>query len=432
MNRAPRALVASALLLLAGLSGCRSAGPGAPPAPAVPAPPAAASVATTDPVVILISIDGFRAEYFDRLQPPALTRLAARGVRSEGLIPQFPSKTFPNHYTIVTGLRLPRHGIVSNNMVDPGLPGRFSMSNRDVMADPRWWGGEPVWNTVERQGKVAAAMFWPGSETAIGGRRPTYWMPFDDAMPHEDRLARILEWLRLPMGKRPSMLTLYFSDVDTAGHRHGPTSPELAAAVAKVDRSIGDLVARVEGAGLADRVNYVVVSDHGMAQVTRERIVVLDDYIDPATVDILDWSPVLALSPKDGDVERLYAALHGKHAALDVYRKADIPAVYGPLATHPRVPAVMGIAKEGWSVASRQEALHWNESGTFLTNGVHGYDPRLASMHGLFLAAGPRIRAAGAVAPFENIHVYDLLCALVNVQAAPNDGDPGVTRGLLR
>lgn len=429
MKRVTRVLVGSALALVVGLAACRSAAPVAAP---LPPSSVASAIANSDPVVILISIDGFRAEYFERLQPPALMRLAARGVRSKGLIPQFPSKTFPNHYTLVTGLRLPHHGIVSNNMVDPNLPGRFSMSNRDVMADPRWWGGEPVWNTVERQGKVAAAMFWPGSETAIGGHQATFWMPFNDAMPHADRVAQVLEWLRLPAGKRPSMVTLYFSDVDTAGHRHGPTSPELAAAVTKVDQSIASVMEGVLAAGLGDRVNFVVVSDHGMAQVTRERIIVLDDYVDPATVDILDWSPVLALSPKDGNVERLYKALHGRHPALDVYRKADIPAVYGPLAGHPRVPAVMGIAKEGWSVASREEARHWNETGTFMTNGVHGYDPRLASMHGLFIAAGPRILDAGVVAPFENIHVYDLLCALVNVQSARNDGDPGVTRGLLR
>ena len=148
------------------------------------------------------------ADYLDRLAPPTLSRLAANGVRAEGLIPQFPSKTFPNHYTIVTGLTLAHHGIVSNNMRAPDIPGEFSMSNRDVLADPRWWGGEPIWNTAEKQGRRAGAMFWPGSETVIGGRQATFWTPFDDGLPNSERVNTVLGWLRLPEEERPSFVTL--------------------------------------------------------------------------------------------------------------------------------------------------------------------------------------------------------------------------------
>jgi len=155
-------------------------------------------------IVILISIDGFRADYLDRLQPPNLMKLAAAGVRADGLIPQFPSKTFPNHYTIVTGLTLAHHGIISNNMRAKDIPGEFEMSNREVIADPRWWGGEPIWNTAERQGRKAASMFWPGSETAIGGHQATYWVPFDDHMSHAARVGRIIDWLKLPEDIGPS------------------------------------------------------------------------------------------------------------------------------------------------------------------------------------------------------------------------------------
>ncbi|HRB12935.1 MAG TPA: ectonucleotide pyrophosphatase/phosphodiesterase [Vicinamibacteria bacterium] len=391
-----------------------------------------AGASSDSPMVILISVDGFRADYLERLRPATLTRLAAQGVRSKGLIPQFPSKTFPNHYTLVTGLRVARHGIVSNNMVAPDIKGRFTMANREVTKDPRWWGGEPIWNTAERQGKVAGAMFWPGSETAINGRQPTYWLPFDDTMPHAARVARVLEWLDLPEGRRPSFLTLYFSDVDTAGHRYGPDSLEVREAVAKADRSIGELVAGVEARGLAARVNYVIVSDHGMAQLSRDRTIVLDDYLDPATVDVLDWSPVLALSPKDGNVDRVYAALKGRHKALEVYRNSEIPKAYGALAGHPRVPAIMGIAREGWSIASRRDLARWNQAGANSPGGAHGYDPRKKSMLGLFIATGPGLRIGQVVKPFENIHVYDLMCALLGIDPAPNDGQPEVTRGLLR
>jgi predicted AlkP superfamily pyrophosphatase or phosphodiesterase len=155
-------------------------------------------------ILILVSIEGFRWDYLDRFAPPALSKLAAEGVRAEGLIPQFPSKTFPNHYTIVTGLTLAHHGIISNNMRAPDIPGDFSMSNRELLADLRWWGGEPIWNTAERQGRRAAAMFWPESETVIGGRQATFWTPFDDKLPNSERVNRVLEWLRLPEKDRPS------------------------------------------------------------------------------------------------------------------------------------------------------------------------------------------------------------------------------------
>ena len=182
-----------ALLLLACLSlaGFRQAAPVLPPSRAI---------------VILISIDGFRWDYLNRFSPPAISRLAAEGVRAEGLIPQFPSKTFPNHYTIVTGLRPARHGIISNNMRATDIPGEFAMSNREVLADPRWWGGEPIWNTAERQGRKAGAMFWPGSETVIGGRQATYWSPYSDDLPHAERVRRVLGWLKLPEGDRKSVV----------------------------------------------------------------------------------------------------------------------------------------------------------------------------------------------------------------------------------
>ena len=297
--------------------------------------------------------------------------------------------------------------------------------------DPRWWGGEPIWNTLERQGGIAAAMFWPGSETLASGRQPTFWAGFDDDLPHEERVGRVLEWLALPESRRPSFLTLYFSDVDTAGHRHGPESPEVRAAALKADSSVGVLVAGVEKLGLASTVHYVIVSDHGMAALSRERMVLLDDYIDPATVDVIDGAPVLAIAPKDGDVDKLYQALRGKHPALDVYKNAEIPAAYR-LAGHPRVAPIIGIVKEGWMVASSRDLERWSQPGRSFPGGTHGYDPRLVSMHGLFIATGPRFRTGRVVKAFENIHVYELMCALLGIEPAPNDGDPGVTRDLSR
>ncbi len=395
------------------------------------APPPPALLPADRAILILISIDGFRWDYLDRYQAPVIARLAANGVRSEGLIPQFPSKTFPNHYTIVTGQRLATHGIISNNMRAADIPGDFSMSNRDVLADPRWWGGEPIWNTAEQQGRVAAAMFWPGSETVINGRQATFWTPFDNELPHRERVYRILEWLKLPDGQRPSFLTVYYSDVDNAGHRSGPESEAVARAVADVDRSIGDLVDGVNALGLAGRVHYVLVSDHGMAALSTDRVIVLDNYIDLSTVNVVDWEPVLGLSPKDGKVEPVYAALKDKHPHLAVYRRHEIPEVYG-LRDHPRVPAIIGLADEGWNIASKRTVGRWGESDREPPGGTHGYDPRLRSMHGLFVAAGPRIKSGMAVKPIENIHLYEFMCAVLGLAPAKNDGDPSVTRDMLR
>ena len=409
--------LALGLLIVLTAIGCR-------PAPA-PTPPA------DQAIVILISIDGWRWDYLERFAPPTLSRLAAEGVRAEGLIPQFPSKTFPNHYTLVTGLTLAHHGIVSNNMRDPGIPGRYSMSNRDVLADPRWWGGDPIWNTAERQGKVAAAMFWPGSETKIGGHQATYWRDFDDDLPNSARVNQLLEWLKLPEGKRPSFLTLYFSDLDNAGHSFGPDAEETRAAALSVDRSVGELVAGVAAAGLADRVNYVIVSDHGMAALSRDRMIVVDDYIDPATAEIIDWAPVLGLTPKDGDVEKMYAALKDKHPHLQVYRRDEIPSIYG-LAGHPRLPLIIGIADEGWYITSRTETERWDRHERHTPGGTHGYDARAQSMHGLFIATGPRLRSGVVVKPFENIHVYNLMCAVIGIQPSQNDGNFAVVKDMLR
>ncbi len=226
---------------------------------------AGSAAQTIRPIVILVSIDGWRHDYLERFAPPTLTRLAAAGVRAEALIPIFPSKTFPNHYTLVTGLYPERHGIVSNSMIDPNLPGRFTLRDRVVQQDTRWWGGEPLWITSQQQGQLAATMFWPGSDVEIDGHRPRYYRTFENELPNEERVDQLLAWLDQPEATRPTFLTLYFSTMDNAGHDGGPDSPEVGEAAAIVDRAIARLVNGVRAQGLESRVNYVLVSDHGMA-----------------------------------------------------------------------------------------------------------------------------------------------------------------------
>jgi predicted AlkP superfamily pyrophosphatase or phosphodiesterase len=380
------------------------------------------------PIVILISFDGWRWDYMARTQVPNLQEMASRGVRAEALIPVFPSKTFPNHYTIVTGLYPEHHGIVSNVIADPEFPRRFTMS-APTSRESRWWGGEPVWVTAVRQRLRAASMFWPGSEVSIGGVRPTYWRPFDDGVSNSARVGQVLQWLRLPDAERPSFITLYFSDVDNAGHAHGPDSPEVLEAARRLDAALGQLVSGVRKLRLLDRTTFVVVSDHGMSQQASDRAIFVDDYLDLSTVDVVEWTPNLALRPRSATIEQMYRALKDKHPSLAVYKREDIPS-HLHYRANDRIPPVLALADDGWTITTH--ARHLLASAARRNNGGdHGYDPRYKSMHGLFVAAGPGVRNGAVVAPFENVHVYNFLCALLGLTPAANDGDAGVIRTLL-
>ncbi len=372
------------------------------------------------PIVILVSIDGWRWDYIDRADVPNIKALAARGVRSQGLIPSFPSVTFPNHYTLVTGLVPDHHGIVANAMFDRTIgPDKFTMSS-ETAKNPAWWGGEPVWQTVMKNGGKSAAMFWPGSEAV----KPTYWRPFDDDVPNEDRVKQVLDWLKLPESQRPSFNTLYFSEIDHVGHASGPDSPEVLQAARHVDEAIGQLVRGVEALGLSDRTTYVLVSDHGMAPLSTERIIYLDDYLQPDEIEVVEWSPNLEINPLStmSSADAIYQKLHNKHPALAVYRRAELPKWLN-FGTNKRIPAVVGIAELGWVVTTHKSEEKRIAEGRKFNGGAHGYDPRYRELHGLFIAAGPMLRRGLIVPEFKNIHVYNFLCKLLNIRPAPNDGD---------
>jgi predicted AlkP superfamily pyrophosphatase or phosphodiesterase len=383
-------------------------------------------------ITILIGLDGWRWDYVARHRPPTLSALAARGVQASGLVPVFPSLTFPNHYSIVTGLRPAAHGIVSNVMRDPAIPGQFRLADTSVTHRPEWWKGEPIWHTVTRQGRRAASMFWPGSDIAISGRYPTRYRTFDHNLPPADRTNQVLEWLALPAEERPSFITLYYSDLDTDGHGYGPDAPEIAAAVARVDAEIGRLVAGAARLNLTDQVHWVVVSDHGMIGLSPDRLIVLDEYVDLASVDLGEVGPLLTLSGTAISNDAVYAALAGKHPHLQVWTSAELPARFG-LSGHPRMPGVVGLADEGWTVTTRARAASARAEGTRPAwGGAHGFDPMLRDMQGVLIAAGPRIRPGLRPAAIENVHLYELLCALIGVTPARNDGDAAVTRPWLR
>jgi predicted AlkP superfamily pyrophosphatase or phosphodiesterase len=305
------------------------------------------------------------------------------------------------------------------------MPERFSMS-AETAKDARWWGGEPLWVTAIRQARRAATMFWPGSEAAIGGVRPTYWLPYDKQLGNADRVAQALKWLTLPAAEQPSFVSLYFEEVDTAGHDFGPDSPELATAVQHLDEALGQLVAGVHRLGLDDRTSIVVVSDHGMTPMSYSRVIYLDAFIDMSTVELIESGPNLQLSPRDGDVEGLYRRLHGKHPKLAIYRREEVPA-HLHFRGNPRIPAIVGIPADGWAATTGQRLVERE-----LDAGAHGFTPAMPDMGALFVAAGPPLRRGLVVAPFENVDVYDLLCRILTITPAKNDGRAGATRGFLR
>ena len=393
---------------------------------------AGAAQESRQPILVLVSFDGWRWDYINRASALNLRALASRGVRAKGLIPSFPSKSFPNHYTIVTGLYPEHHGIVSNNIADPGFPERFT-TTAETAKDARWWGGEPLWVTAIRQGRRADSMFWPGSEAPIGGVRPTEWRPYDAKVPNADRVKQVLDWLALPPDRQPSLVTLYFNEVDSAGHDYGPDSPQVLEAAHHLDEALGQLVSGVQTLGLQDRTSVVAVSDHGMSPHRASHTIFLDDYIDLSTVDVIDWTPILELTPRSGSpgsIDEVYRALKGKHGSLAVYRREEVPARLH-YRDNPRIPPIIGLADDGWMITSHQRLADAQKKGQ-KAGGDHGYDPKYKSMHGLFVAAGPRIVQGRIVPEFENIHIYDFLCDILGLTPANNDGDPNVTRKFLK
>ena len=376
--------------------------------------------------VILVSIDGFRADYLARGATPVLDGLAASGVRARGLRPSFPSLTFPNHYTLVTGLRPDRHGMVDNVMRDDRRPGvTYSMSNRSETNDRFWWDdGEPVWVTAEKAGLRTATLFWPGSESDIRGVRPGTWLTFDKSMPAEARVNQLLEWMSRPAGRRPDFATLYFDDVDTAGHQQGPDAEATLRAIRRVDTAIGALI---EGLGrLGIQGNVIVVSDHGMRATSPDRVIELESVVPAGSFDLVTQGSAAGFSALPGREAEVRKALSRSHPNVDCWPRERIPARlhYG---AHPRVPPFVCLARPGWLVLTRATLAR----RPVQAGGAHGYDPMDPEMAGLFVANGPAFRAGVILPAFDNIHVHPLLLDLLGLASPEVDGRRSVTRRAL-
>lgn len=356
------------------------------------------------PTTIMISLDGFRADFLNRGLTPTLNGFVADGVSPRYMLPSFPSVTFPNHFTLVTGLYPENHGIVGNTFWDPELQEEFYYTHANVSMQAKWWNAEPLWNTAEKQGVTTGLHMWPGSEAHIGGMDPTFLDHFNGSEMLPRKVDRILELLDLPgaeldsrdMPGRPQFIGAYVPNVDADGHKYGPNSTEIRSTISEVDEMLGSLFTGVGERNLTDIVNIVVVSDHGMATTDASRLIQLDDFVDLDLVAHLDGWPSRGLRPKRPEdmkvLEEQVAELESNYShAVEVYTKDTMPERYH-FADNARIAPLWVIPKAGWAIVERPEfdAQNAVETGdTYHPRGVHGYDHEHPLMRAVFVARGP-------------------------------------------
>ncbi|KAJ3694096.1 hypothetical protein LUZ60_009576 [Juncus effusus] len=387
------------------------------------------------PVVILVSSDGFRFGYQFKTSAPNIHRLIKDGTEAEtGLIPVFPTLTFPNHYSIVTGLYPAYHGIINNYFTDPKTGDVFSMSSHE----PKWWLGEPLWETVVNQGKKAATYFWPGSEVHKGKWTcPVgYCQPYNESVPFEERVETVLSYFDKPESEIPDFMTLYFEDPDHQGHQVGPDDPAITEAVANIDSLIGKLIRGLENRGIFEDVTVILVGDHGMVGTCDQKIIYLEDlspYIDIQSDWIQSTTPLLAITPTNSSVSnsdfvtKMNQALESGNvnqgSYLKMYLKEDLPTRLHYSSSY-RIPPIIGLLKEGYKVELKRSES--KECG-----GAHGYDNAYFSMRSIFIAHGPQFERGRKIPSFENVQIYNVIANILKLKGASNNGSDTFADSIL-
>ncbi|HTV15369.1 MAG TPA: ectonucleotide pyrophosphatase/phosphodiesterase [Acidobacteriaceae bacterium] len=374
--------------------------------------------------VVLVSLDGFRYDYAKKYGATHLLAIAAHGASvPKGMIPAYPSLTFPNHYTIVTGLYPEHHGIVGNSFYDPARKERYTYSNPKTNTDGSWYGGTPLWSLAEQQGMRTACFFWPGSEAEIAGQRPTYYLHFDNSVPDASRIEQVIAWLRLPPGQRPHFITLYYAQVDHAGHEFGPDSPQTATAVKQVDALMGTLEKDLNALHLP--IDLIIVSDHGMERIQ-------GGWIDLDTFTPLDGFTTVGsflYAPDEQAAASAYNKLKAADASFMVYRRANVPAELH-FNGNPREGDPVIVARGPYAI--RAQAPPAGREDRAPETGNHGFDPfMMPDMKAVFYAEGPDIRRGVALQPFENVNVYPLIVKILGLTSPPVDGSLNVLGGIL-
>ncbi|XP_006815153.1 ectonucleotide pyrophosphatase/phosphodiesterase family member 5-like [Saccoglossus kowalevskii] len=385
------------------------------------------SIGEEGPLTLLVSFDGFRWDYVNKVETPNFDQLIADGAFvPDGIVNTFITKTFPNHFTLATGMWEESHGIVANNMYDPLLNEHFHIGDEDAK-DGKWWdtGAEPIWVTNQLQGGRSGVYYWPGSESEIKGIRPNHYKNYSTDTPFSDRVDGVLEWFT---GEDPvDVGLLYFNEPDHSGHVYGPDAPEMLNVIRMCDDTAGYLIKRLKEENLYDKINVIITSDHGMAELDmKKRVIVLENYINLDLFEVVDDTPVAAIRPFDNkNIVTIYNALHDKHPNLTVYLKEDIPEKFH-YQKNSRIMPIILVADEGWSIASTK-AEYMNST----QHGGHGYDNRYKSMHPFFIAHGPAFKSNFTSKPFNNVDVYPLICHIMGLQPGPNNGSLNVVNDML-
>ena len=376
------------------------------------------------PIVMLVSIDAFRADYLSRGLTPTLSTLAAAGA-SGPMQPSFPTKTVPNHYTIVTGLRPDHHGVVNNTMRDPTLPGlTFRLQDKSAVLDRRWWDdGEPIWVTAQNAGLIAASVMWPGSEADVRGVHTSLSVPYDKNRTSDQRIDQALTWLDLPAAQRPRFVSVYLERVDNVGHAVGPDDPALNAELVAIDGSIERLVEGLETRGLRDKVVVLVVSDHGLAGIAPDQVVRLGPVTSSDAASVLYNGATVSIEPAPGREAEVAAEVLAPRDHMQCWRRGTLPDRFA-FGHHRRVPTFFCLADVGWEVLAAGDPVSANR-------GDHGYDNVAPEMQAIFIANGPGVRRGATIRGLKNVDVHALLGRLLGLTVPADDGDPLATADVL-
>ncbi|KAA3612301.1 MAG: alkaline phosphatase family protein [Calditrichaeota bacterium] len=363
------------------------------------------------PTFILISFDGFRWDYTERGLTPNLDFMAQNGVKASSLKPTYPSKTFPNHLSIVTGMHTENHGIIYNDINDPFSGKEYRIGSDPANRDSRWYQGEAIWETLRRQGVRTASYFWPGSEIEMAERHPDIFEHYDHNLPYETRIDGVIEWLQLPVGTRPDFITLYFHETDSYGHGFGPASPQINRAIARLDLMLGRLFTGLKKIDQFEQTNIVVVSDHGMTAIGEKRVVRVDKFLADEKYEVMGYGPMIGIRPVESRIEQVYHNLKKQEFHFKVYKREDVP-IWFHYSNHPFIPPLILIAEMGWTLTT--------EPVRNMGKGNHGYDNHHLDMHAVFHAMGPAFKKGYTTGTLNNIDIYPLICRIFEVMPRQN------------
>ncbi|MEP0860766.1 MAG: alkaline phosphatase family protein [Ignavibacterium sp.] len=365
----------------------------------------------TTPYTILISFDGFRWDYTNRGLTPNFDYIEKHGVKALSLKPSFPSITFPNHISIVTGMYPQNHGVIANTMYDPVTDKLYSLRDTAEVRNAYWYKGEMIWETARRQGVITASYFWPGSEMNLEYRRPTYYEKYEHERDYVERINGVINWLKLPYNQQPKFITLYYDLTDSEGHRYGPNSPEVNAAIARLDSLIGFLFKKLDEIKLRDSVNLIIVSDHGMTEISKDRYVNIEEIANCNSCKFFNRGAVMNIFINDkNEVDAVFNKLKRQENHYKVYKPENVPAHFHFNNNH-LIGDLFVLSEPGWSVGTTKDKDRMND----YNGGNHGFDNSYIDMHGIFYAIGPSFKENYKTGTIENINIYPLLCKILNI-----------------